>query len=259
MPASCPGCGNAALRIAGTGTQKVAAEIKRALPQARVLRMDSDTVDKERKQDRRIYDRFLAGEADVLVGTKLVAKSFHFPEVTLVGVVDADSMLHMPEFRASERTMQLLAQVAGRAGRAQKSGEVVLQTLQPGHIAIQGAVAGDYGDFAAKELALRRELGYPPYCLLVRLLWLGGDNEKLAEAAEQAAQALRNDLASSGHEVVGPAPAVLPKVRGLFRYHCLVKVVEAPEKLEAVLERVRALVLPGGIKLKVNVDPYDLF
>jgi primosomal protein N' (replication factor Y) len=259
MPAACPDCKNPDLRVAGTGTQKVVAEVRRALPGARVLRMDRDTVDRERKQDKRIYDRFRAGEADVLVGTKLVAKSFHFPEVTLVGVIDADTMLHMPEFRASERTMQLLAQVAGRAGRAEKKGEVVLQTLQPGHIAIAGAVAGDYGDFAVRELALRRELGYPPYCLLVRLLWTGADEEKLAETAGAACGVLRRALAPSGHEVIGPAPAVLPKARGKFRYHALMKVVEPDQCLAGVLEQARAVELPSGVKLKINVDPYDLF
>lgn len=259
VPPACPDCRNAALRVAGIGTQKVVSEVKRALPGARVLRMDRDTLDSERKQDKKIYDQFRAGEADVLVGTKLVAKSFHFPEVTLVGVVDADTMLHMPEFRASERTMQLLAQVAGRAGRAEKKGEVVLQTLQPEHIAIACAVAGDYGDFAARELALRRELGYPPYCVLVRLLWTGADEEKLVSASGKSCDALRAALAPSGHEVIGPAPAVLPKSSGKFRYHALVKVVEPDLRLSSALEAARALELPSTIKLKINVDPYDLF
>src|SRR5581483_3419867 len=142
-----------------------------------------DTVSKAKAKDERIYRQFLAKEADILVGTKLVAKSFHFPDVTLVGVVDADTMLHMPDFRASERTMQLLAQVAGRSGRAEKAGEVVLQTLHPEHCAIAKTVEGDYGAFADLELAARRDLRYPPFAALVRLLWLGKSEEAAAEAA----------------------------------------------------------------------------
>ena len=258
LPARCPKCANPGLRAMGTGTQKVVSELRRLLPEARVLRMDRDALN-QREEDRRIYERFCRGEADVLVGTKLVAKSFHFPEVTLVGVVDADTMLHMPDFRASERTMQLLTQVAGRSGRADKAGEVVLQTLQPDHLAVRGAVLGDYAAFADQELALRRELGYPPFCVLVRLLWSGKDEAGLAAAAAAATEAMRAQLAPSGHEVVGPAAAVLPKFRGLFRYHALVKVAEPERNLEAVLARLRAYPLPSPVRLKVNVDPYDLF
>lgn len=258
VPAHCPQCANARLRVMGAGTQKVAAELRRFLPAARVLRMDGDTLS-EKGGDRSIYEGFLRGEADVLVGTKLVAKSFHFPRVTLVGVVDADTMLHMPDFRSSERTMQLLAQVAGRSGRADKAGEVVLQTLQPEHIAVCGALRGDYGAFADQELVLRRELGYPPFSALVRLVWAGKDEAALAAEADAAAQALRAALSPSGHEVVGPAAAVLPKAGGLYRWHALIKVAEPGRCLDAVLARVRERPCPKSLRLQVNVDPYDLF
>ncbi|MFA6003135.1 MAG: primosomal protein N' [Elusimicrobiota bacterium] len=258
LPAHCPKCANPGLRAMGAGTQKVVAELKRVLPAARVLRMDRDAI-AQREADRSIYESFRSGGADILVGTKLVAKSFHFPEVTLVGVVDADTMLHMPDFRASERTMQLLAQVAGRAGRADKAGEVVLQTLSPDHLAVRGAVVGDYAVFADQELVLRRELGYPPFSVLVRLLWLGKNEAALAQASAQAADSLRAELSPCGHEVVGPAAAVLPKAQGLFRYHALLKVVDPDASLDSVLARVRDCALPSGIRLKLNVDPYDLF
>lgn len=251
VPAGCPQ-GHGPLRILGAGTQKVVAELKKFVPEARVLRMDSDTVLAEKKADRRAYDLFKAGEADVLVGTKLIAKSFHFPDVTLVGVVDADTMLHMPEFRSSERTMQLLAQVAGRSGRAEKPGEVLLQTLQPDHIAIASAGQGDYAAFAEKELASRRELGYPPFTTLIRLIWADPVEEKCADRAQTDCSALRDELAALGHEVVGPAPAVLPRAYGKFRWHALVKVAEGG--LEAIVGRLRSLK-----DVKVNVDPYDLF
>jgi primosomal protein N' (replication factor Y) len=258
LPAHCPHCANPGLRVMGTGTQKVVAELRRFVPGARVLRMDRDTLS-ARDGDRKLYDTFRRGEADILVGTKLVAKSFHFPQVTLVGVVDADTMLHMPDFRSSERTMQILAQVAGRSGRADKAGEVVLQTLQPEHIAVRGALQGDYAAFADQELALRRELGYPPFSGLVRLVWSGKDETALAEAAASAVDTLRGALAPCGHEVVGPAAAVLPKAAGRFRYHALVKVAEPARNLDAVLARVREWPCPKSLRLQVNVDPYDLF
>jgi len=258
MPAQCPKCGKPAMRVTGTGTQKVVAELKKLLPGARVLRMDRDTVSKEGKEEAKIYARFLAREADILVGTKLVAKSFHFPDVTLVGVVDADTMLNMPDFRASERTMQLLAQVAGRSGRAEKPGEVLLQTLYPDHIAISKTVDGDYAAFADGELAMRRDLGYPPFSVLVRLIWTGKDEAKVHEAALAAADALRDELMPLGHEVVGPAPTVIKLASGKFRYHALMKVAQA-QQLTRALESARAIATPSGIKLKVNVDPYDLF
>ena len=258
LPAHCPQCANPGLRVMGTGTQKVVAELRRFVPAARVLRMDRDTLS-ARDGDRKLYDTFRRGEADILVGTKLVAKSFHFPQVTLVGVVDADTMLHMPDFRSSERTMQILAQVAGRSGRAEKAGEVVLQTLQPEHIAVRGALQGDYAAFAERELALRRELGYPPFSGLVRLVWSGKDEAALAAAATGAVETLREALSPCGHEVVGPAAAVLPKAGGRFRYHALVKVADSERALDAVLARVQEWPCPKSLRLQINVDPYDLF
>ncbi len=257
VPPMCPQCKNPGLRVAGIGTQKVVAEVKRAVPGARVLRMDRDTVSKEHKEESRIYERFLRKEADILVGTKLVAKSFHFPDVTLVGVVDADTMLHMPDFRASERTTQLLVQVAGRSGRAGKKGEVLLQTLHPEHLSISKTVGGDYASFADAELALRRELGYPPYSTLVRLIWTGKDEAAVAEAAAAGCERLRAELLSQGHEVVGPAPAVLRLQARKFRYHALLKT--PLDQLDHALAAVHAVAVPSGLKLKVNVDPYDFF
>ncbi|MDD5657319.1 MAG: primosomal protein N' [Elusimicrobia bacterium] len=258
LPERCPKCANPVLRAMGAGTQKVVSELKKLLPAARILRMDRDTLSR-REQDRQLYESFRAGRADILVGTKLVAKSFHFPEVTLVGVVDADAMLHMPDFRASERTMQLLVQVAGRSGRADKPGEVVLQTLHPEHLAVRSAAAGDYGAFVDAELGLRRELGYPPFCALVRLLWSGKNEDAVAAAAASECGRLREALTPCGHEVVGPAPAVLPKEGGRFRYHALVKVSDPEAALDGVLARLRGAALPASVRLRINVDPYDLF
>jgi primosomal protein N' (replication factor Y) len=255
-PSKCGNCGDPAVRVSGVGTQKVAAEVKRRLPGARVLRMDRDTVSKESKTEQSLYDRFRARQADVLVGTKLVAKSFHFPDVTLVGVVDADTMLHMPDFRSAERTLQMLVQVAGRSGRADKAGEVVLQTLSPDHEAIKGAAAGDYAAWADGELAARRDLRYPPSASLLRGVLTGKDEARVVAAA-QALVALLSDQLGLEAEVVGPAPALLREVRGKFRHHLLVKL--APERVEAALALARAKPQPSGVRLTLDVDPYDMF
>lgn len=253
-PEKCGACGDPAIRAGGVGTQRVAAEVKRRLPGARVLRMDRDTVSKEAKLEERVYDQFRARKADVLVGTKLVAKSFHFPEVTLVGVVDADTMLHMPDFRSAERTMQLLAQVAGRAGRADKPGEVLLQTLSPEHEAIKGAADGDYGRWADAELAARVELNYPPAGGLIRAILSGTDEAKLAEVSGAWVDALRAALPAPG-EVVGPAPALLRQVRGKFRDNVLIKLPVAA--VEDGLKLARSLPLSSSVKLTLDADPYD--
>ncbi len=253
-PERCGACGDPAMRSGGVGTQRVAAEVKRRLPGARVLRMDRDTVSKEAKAEERVYDRFRAGKADVLVGTKLVAKSFHFPEVTLVGVVDADTMLHMPDFRSAERTMQLLAQVAGRAGRADKPGEVLLQTLSPEHEAIKGAAGGDYAAWADAELAARVELNYPPAGGLIRAVLACPDEAKLTEAGAAWADALRL-LLPAPSEVVGPAPALLRQVRGKFRDTLLIKLPAAA--VEDALRRIRGCPLVSSVKLTLDADPYD--
>ncbi len=253
-PEQCGACGEPAMRSGGVGTQRVAAEVKRCLPGARVLRMDRDTVSKEAKLEERVYDRFRARAADVLVGTKLVAKSFHFPEVTLVGVVDADTMLHMPDFRSAERTMQLLAQVAGRAGRADKPGEVLLQTLSPDHEAIKGAANGDYAAWADAELAARVELSYPPAGGLIRAILSCADEVKLTAAAAAYADALRASLPAPA-EVVGPAPALLRQVRGKFRDHILIKLPAAA--VEDGLKIARACPLVSSVKLTLDADPYD--
>ena len=253
-PQKCGACGDPAMRSGGVGTQRVAAEVKLRLPGARVLRMDRDTVSKEAKLEERVYDRFRAHKADVLVGTKLVAKSFHFPEVTLVGVVDADTMLHMPDFRSAERTMQLLAQVAGRAGRADKPGEVLLQTLSPEHEAIKGAADGDYAAWADAELASRVELNYPPAGGLIRAILACADEAKLTEAGAAWTDALRLLLPAPA-EVVGPAPALLRQVRGKFRDTVLIKLPAAA--VEEGLKRARSCPLSSSVKLTLDADPYD--
>ena len=259
MPSVCEKCKTASLASGGAGTQRVVAELRALLPGAKILRMDSDTVAKERPgspKELRIYDQFQSGKADVLVGTKLVAKGFHFPNVTLVGVVDADAMLHMPDFRAAERTLQLLVQVAGRAGRAEKVGEVIVQSADPAHYAVAAVQKGDYLAFARQEMGFRRELAYPPASSLIRVLLSGPKSEAVEAAAEDLAARLKPLL--EGAEVVGPSPGVYHKLRGKFRYHLLVKLKD-PARAEKCLAALERAEVGAGIKKSVHVDPYDLF
>ncbi|MBI3549857.1 MAG: primosomal protein N' [Elusimicrobia bacterium] len=258
VPKACPQCKDEILTFAGIGTQKVVAELKRLVPEAKVLRMDSDTVSKEKAKDEKIYEQFRDRKADILVGTKLVAKGFHFPDVTLVGVVDADTMLHMPDFRAAERTVQLLVQAAGRSGRAEKPGEVLVQTEQPEHYAIQAVARGDFGRYAAQELEYRRELDYPPKAGLVRLILSGKTEEGVVAASQAYAEALAPKLEGIPCDILGPSPAIHSRLRGRWRYHFLVKVRD-PKRTDEALERAASIETPSGIKLSVNVDPYDLF
>ncbi len=257
LPERCGKCGHAVLRSLGAGTQKIVSELQMVLPAAKVLRLDRDSLSEDAKEEKKIYERFLDQEADILVGTKLIAKSFHFPQVTLVGVVDSDLMLSMPDFRASERAMQLLAQVAGRSGRADKPGEVILQTLSPSHPAVSETISGDYTRFAKEELKTRRDLRYPPYCDLTRLVWESGEKNGARQTALEAVEILKETLKTSGHECVGPSPCVLSTLRGLYREHLLIK--SPSGQWEEALTAARNLKVPKGVSLKINSDPYDLF
>ncbi len=257
LPHQCEKCGHAVLRAIGAGTQKIVGELKSVLPAAKVLRLDRDSLSEDNKEEKKIYEKFLDHEADILVGTKLIAKSFHFPNVTLVGVVDSDLMLSMPDFRASERAMQLLAQVAGRSGRADKPGEVILQTLSPTHLAVSQTISGDYTRFAEEELKTRKDLRYPPYCDLTRLIWESEAKDGARQAASDATEMLKETLKVSGHECVGPSPCVLPTLRGFYREHLLIK--SPSGRWEEALTEARNLKVPKGVYLKINSDPYDLF
>lgn len=257
VPPTCGRCGKGPLRFSGVGTQKVVEELKRRLPGARVIRMDGDSTAGEKATEAGVWGQFRDGKADVLVGTKLVAKGYHFPRVTLVGVVDADTMLSMPDFRAAERTVQMLVQAAGRAGRADKAGEVILQTCQPTHYAIQSVARGDYSGYAREELGLRRDLRYPPASSLARLLFLGKTEKATKAAGEAVAEALRA-AGTDPDSILGPAPGVHSKFEDRWRWHVLIKAPDAA-RLAAAVASAKAVPLPSGVQVKVNVDPYDMF
>jgi primosomal protein N' (replication factor Y) len=241
----CPTCGSRRIRYFGAGTQRVEAELRSRFPELRVARLDSDAL-AARRGFETVYDDFRDGRVDVLVGTQLAAKGLDLPSVTLAAVIAADVTLNLPDYRAPERTFQLLAQVAGRAGRGQQPGTVVIQTYAPGHYAVRAAAALDVEAFADEELLRRRLLGYPPFSLLARLLVADADRSRAEARGRQAAEA----VAGAGVEVLGPQPSYVARRAGRYRYQVVLRAPDAATRT-AALERV-----PPGVA--IDVDPESL-
>lgn len=260
VPARCPNekCGNPAIRYAGLGTQKVEETLRRLFPHARLRRMDSDAL--KRKDDfRQILGDFRTGKLDILLGTQMIAKGLHFPNVTLVGIIYADMALHQADFRAGERTFQLLTQVSGRAGRGDVEGEVFVQAFTPFHPAIQFARRHDCEGFFEQELEFRRQLKYPPFSR-VAMLTLKGRNEDAVKFAAahmkrslESLQALHRDLV-----VAGPAPAPLARAESFYRYQIMLRT----PRMSSLANGLSALLLensmPGGVSVSVDIDAVDL-
>jgi primosomal protein N' (replication factor Y) len=255
-PSACGACRGAYLRLTGFGTEKVVEAVQQALPRARVDRLDRDRAGR-RGAVAQVLAAFEAGELDVLVGTQMIAKGHDFPRVTLVGVVDADVGLGMPDFRAAERTFQLLTQVAGRAGRADLPGEVLLQSHLPDHYALELACAQDYAGFFAKEMEFRSTMAYPPAAALVNVVMRSKDAGEAAEGAERLARELRAKAAGR-YRVLGPALAPLARLRQEHRVQVLLKGSRAAMRdavREALVARYGAVRWPG---VAVDVDPLSV-
>jgi primosomal protein N' (replication factor Y) len=239
----------------GAGTQKLEERVADLFPRARILRLDADTT--RRKGSHVEHLRAVAArEVDILVGTQMIAKGFDFPHVTLVGVLRADRELALPEFRASERAFQILTQVAGRSGRGETPGEVVIQTAIPDHVVIQSAARGDFETFAADEIEHRRRLGYPPFSRMVHVLFDGRSPEAVERRAEDAARDLTPRARRAGITLLGPAPMFLARLKGRTRWHfCL---LGNPEALHQLARRAQARQGPAGtrgVRIHVDVDP----
>jgi primosomal protein N' (replication factor Y) len=225
IPRKCPACGSERVRHLGTGTEQVETSLQKLLPGVRAIRWDRDTT-REKGAHWRIMEEFSRHKADVLVGTQMLAKGLDLPLVTLVGVVLADTGLHLPDYRASERTFQVLTQVAGRAGRSPLGGKVILQTFEPEHYVIQAAAGHDYWDFYKQEIEWRRELGYPPFQNLVRLEIRSRDPRSAEASAQAYAEVLKGWIGKEGYRatrIVGPVPAYYQKIRGEYRWQILLK------------------------------------
>ncbi len=250
-PRACPACGSARIRHFGAGTQQVESALARLFPAARALRWDIDTA-RSPKMHFEILDRFGKREADVLIGTQMIAKGLDLPLVTLVGVVSADYGLALPDYRAGERVFQLLTQVSGRAGRGLLGGKVILQSYQPQHYVIQAAARQDYAAFAERELAYRKEMGYPPYRRLARIVFSHASQERARQEAETAAARLRKILAEQGlraTSIIGPAPCFYARVDRHYRWQLLLR---GPDP-RAALRQLRPA--PGW---RIDIDPLDL-
>ena len=258
--AQCPQCQTELLRLSGGGTQRAERELIASLPAARVMRLDTD-VARERAKPAEVLAAFARGEADVLLGTQMIAKGLDFPRVTLVGVLDADVALHLPDFRAAERTFQLLVQVAGRAGRGRTPGEVLVQTCSPEHPAITAACHYDARGFAERELAERREAGYPPFVRLATLLLTGANEGEVERAAGLLADAVAAEADAQRVRVLGPAPQALAKLRGRYRWHVLLKGgTSAAVRAVAArgLEWAETKARPSSVRVVADVDPVDV-
>ncbi len=255
IPKICPECKGDKIRHFSAGTQRVESEVRKIYPGAALVRMDSDTT-AQRGAHRRLYRCFREGKADILIGTQMIAKGFDFPGVTLVGVVTADTILNLPDFRAAERTFQLLTQVSGRAGRGSGEGKVIIQTYHPHHYSIQTAARHDYRSFYSAELEVRRALLYPPFTDLVRFLLSGQDEAAVWEAAAY----LNSQLAGrrGRAEILGPAQAPLYRLKTAYRVHVMLKgerLASEAHILQKIAREFRRQRPPRPVRLTVDFNP----
>jgi primosomal protein N' (replication factor Y) len=260
VPPVCPNpkCRNPKIRYAGLGTEKVEHTLGKLFPHARIRRMDSDIM--KRKDDyRRVLGDFRVGKIDVLVGTQMIAKGLHFPNVTLVGIIYADLALHQPDFRAGERTFQLLTQVAGRAGRGDIEGEVFVQAFTPFHPAIQHARRHDFAGFYEQELEFREPLKYPPFSRIALLTLKGRNEEKVKFSAEHLKREL-DKLAGEFKEMIiaGPAPAPLLRAETFYRHQIMLRVQRMSALSARLAKLTQSLALPEDLTLTVDIDPVGL-
>jgi primosomal protein N' (replication factor Y) len=258
-PAKCPDCTFPGIRYNGFGTQKLEHEVRARFPKYRCLRMDTDSMQSHGSHEKAL-DQFRAGEVRILLGTQMIAKGLDFPNVSLVGVVNADTALHLPDFRAAERTFQLLVQVAGRTGRGARGGRVLIQTFDPDHPAIQAAVRHDYHTFASGELPIREALGYPPYGAMARLV-VRGPREKQAEAFAQQLAAEIQMAFTARHvtaRTLGPAPAPIAKLRDNYRFHVQFQSLDADGLRAAISGATSGAKPPDDVQWIIDIDPIDM-
>jgi primosomal protein N' (replication factor Y) (superfamily II helicase) len=258
-PGTCPSCGGTTLSELGAGTEKLEHDLKELLPSARIVRMDSDTTSGKGSHER-LLSRMSDGSADILVGTQMIAKGHDFPEVTLVGVVNAEASLGMPDFRAAERTFQLLSQVIGRAGRGDTPGRVVVQALDPEQYAIKSAAEHDAAGFYKQELEFRREAGYPPFTYLAAFAVSGLSEQTVSEQADTTARTLarlKSEL-KIRVEILGPAPSPIYRLRNRFRRQILLKAANRGDLHRLLTSWRQQGTVASTVRISVDIDPVDM-
>lgn len=258
-PSACPQCRSGGILYRGLGTQRLEVEVRSRFPGIPCVRMDTDSM-QARDAHVRALEAFRTGQVRILLGTQMIAKGLDFPEVTLVGVVNADTALHLPDFRSAERTFQLVTQVAGRTGRGPKGGRVLVQTFNPDSPVIQAAVRHDYPGFAASELPVRQAFSYPPFGRMVRLIVRGPHQQIVAEFAGVLAERIRNALTGVDPpvRVLGPAPAPFVKLRGMYRYHIQLQSPDGQQLRRAVRQATADLEMPENLQWIADVDPVEM-
>ena len=257
-PPNCPDCGFEGIRYGGLGTQKLEAEVRARFPKASCLRMDSDTMQRAGSHEQALA-KFRCGDAQILLGTQMIAKGLDFPNVTLVGVINADVALHLPDFRAAERTFQLITQVAGRTGRGERGGHVVVQTLNPDHPAVEAAQHHDYVRFANGELPIRQQFNYPPFGALARIVARGTSEQRTGEFIQHLADMIRHQSSDADQlRLLGPTAAPLARLRNRYRFHML---LQAPKHhlLRDAIRHVQVNVKPlEDVQWIADLDPGDM-
>lgn len=253
-PRSCPSCGDSeGLKFKGAGTEKVERALHAIFPEARTLRLDADTTRHKGSHDL-LFKQFRSGKADILIGTQMIAKGLHFPSVTLVGVLNADASLNIPDFRASEQVFQLITQVAGRSGRGALAGEVLIQTHLTDHPTILLAKEQDYEGFYAQEIEVRKLFNYPPFTHLAKITFTGTDAEKTLSAAKKLREELIRHLPGS-FEIHPAIPCGHAKVKDQFRFQILIK----GEKIPSFLQEIQNKFTQKPIRLSIDIDPLSTY
>lgn len=258
VPKNCPECSSDYIRYFGTGTQKVEDELVKILPEARVIRMDVDTTGRKGAHERLLKD-FQDGKADILLGTQMIAKGLDFPNITLVGVLSADTMLHLPDFRSSEKTFQLLTQVSGRAGRHKLPGEVIIQTYTPEHYSIELAGTQDYDRFYNREMMVRKTHLYPPFYYLALITVSHEELMTVVSTTEKIVSYVRSRISNQA-VVLGPAASPIPRINNRYRYHCLIKYKREPQLIQTlknVLDQYQTD-SKNGLQVSIDVNPFIL-
>ncbi len=257
-PPVCPACKFEGIRYSGQGTQRLEAEVRSRFPNAPCLRMDSDTMRQPGSHEESL-SRFRHGEVQILVGTQMIAKGLDFPNVTVVGVINADTALHLPDFRAAERTFQLVTQVAGRTGRGPKGGRVYVQTSNPDHVAIRSAERHDYQQFANAELPIREQFNYPPFGQMIRVIARGTSEAQTEQLIESVADLLRERLTGDNQfRLLGPAPAPIEKLRGKYRFHMMLQTADIAPLKEALRTAQTSIRAPDDVQWIIDVDPISI-